>query len=206
MLKLDELDAHLATGTVKLVAVGHVSNAAGTINPVADIVARAHAAGAVVCVDGSQAVPQIPVDVGEIDADFYVWTGHKVYGPTGIGVLHGRPEILDAMPPFLGGGHMIASVSIEEIRFGTLPGEVRGGDAAGRRGHRPRRRRRLPRRAWAWRTSAPTSTRSAPTRCERLGEIPGVEIMGPLDAERRGALVAFTIDGHPPARRRRDPG
>ena len=69
----------------------------------------------------------MPVDVGEIDADFYIWTGHKVYGPTGVGVLHGRPEILEAMPPFLGGGHMIANVTVEEIRFGTLPAKFEAG-------------------------------------------------------------------------------
>ena len=122
-----QLDALLATGTVKLVAVGHVSNAAGTINPVAEIVERAHAAGAVVVVDGSQAVPQMPVDLAELDADFYAWTGHKLYGPTGIGVLHGRKELLDAMPPFLGGGHMIASVSVDEIRWGQLPAKFEAG-------------------------------------------------------------------------------
>jgi HPt (histidine-containing phosphotransfer) domain-containing protein len=127
VLQLDQLDALLATGTVKLVAVGHVSNAAGTINPVAEIVRRAHAAGAVVVVDGSQAIPQLPVDVGELDADFYAWTGHKLYGPTGVGILHGRKELLDAMPPFLGGGHMISSVSVEEIRWGQLPAKFEAG-------------------------------------------------------------------------------
>ena len=89
-LELDVLDRKLAGGDVKLVAVCHVSNVVGTINPVADITRRAHAAGAVVVVDGSQAVPQIPVDLRAIDADFYAWTGHKAYGPTGVGVLHGR--------------------------------------------------------------------------------------------------------------------
>ena len=104
---------------------------------------RAHAAGALVLVDGSQAVPQIPVDVGAIDADFYAWTGHKAYGPTGIGVLHGRPSVLDAMPPFIGGGHMISTVSFDEIRFG------RGCPRSSRRA-----RRRSPRRS----ASAPPST------------------------------------------------
>ena len=103
LLDLDALDALLARGP-KLVAVAHVSNVLGTINPVAEIVARAHAAGAVMLVDGAQAVPHMPVDVRAIDADFYAWTGHKAYGPTGIGVLHGRRELLEAMPPFLGGG------------------------------------------------------------------------------------------------------
>ncbi len=196
-LRLDELDAFLATGTVKLVAVGHISNAAGTINPVQDIVARAHAAGAVVVVDGTQAVPQLPVDVGAIDADFYIWTGHKAYGPTGVGVLHGRPEILDAMPPFLGGGHMIASVTIEEVRFGTLPAKFEAGtlqvaegiglgaavDFLAELGMENVRAHEKEICAYA---------------LERLQEVPGLTVMGPLDAERRGALVAFTIDGiHP---------
>ena len=86
------------------------SNVLGTINPIAEIARRAHAAGAVVLVDGSQAVPQIPVDLRELDADFYIWTGHKAYGPTGIGVLHGRRALLEEMPPFIGGGHMIRQV------------------------------------------------------------------------------------------------
>jgi cysteine desulfurase/selenocysteine lyase len=196
-LDLDALDAVLATGKVKLVAVGHVSNAAGTINPVADIVRRAHAAGAIVVVDGSQAVPQLPVDLAEIDADFYAWTGHKLYGPTGVGVLHGRKEILDAMPPFLGGGHMIASVSVDEIRWGQLPAKFEAGtsniaeaiglgaavdfvSAIGMESIREHERDLC---AYA---------------LERLAELPDVTVMGPLDAERRGALVAFTLDiAHP---------
>ena len=132
-------------GDVKLVAVAHVSNVVGTINPVADIVRRAHAAGAVVVVDGSQAVPQLPVDLREIDADFYAWTGHKAYGPTGIGILHGRRELLDAMPPFISGGHMIASVVARQGHaLCDDAREVRGRHVGDRRGHRPRRRGRLP--------------------------------------------------------------
>src|SRR5918999_550506 len=106
---LDALDAALARGA-KLLAVAHVSNVLGTVNPIAEIVRRAHEAGAVVAVDGAQAAPHMPPDVGALDADFYAWTGHKAYGPTGIGILHGRRELLEAMPPFLGGGHMIARV------------------------------------------------------------------------------------------------
>ena len=115
----------------------------GTINPIAEIVARAHAAGALVLVDGAQAVPSLPVDVAELDADFYAWTGHKAYGPTGIGVLHGRRELLEAMPPFLGGGHMIARVGDFESTWAEPPAQVRGGHDAGGRGDRPRRGRRL---------------------------------------------------------------
>jgi cysteine desulfurase / selenocysteine lyase len=105
-LSLDELDEALSGGRVRLVACVHVSNVLGTINPVAEVCARARAAGAATLIDGSQAVPQMPVDVTEIDADFYVWTGHKALGPTGIGVLHGRRELLEQMPPFLGAGQV----------------------------------------------------------------------------------------------------
>jgi cysteine desulfurase / selenocysteine lyase len=196
-LRLDQLDALLATGTVKLVAVGHVSNAAGTINPVADIVRRAHDAGAVVVVDGSQAVPQLPLDLAEIDADFYAWTGHKLYGPTGVGVLHGRRELLEEMPPFLGGGHMIASVSVEEIRWGQLPAKFEAGtsniaeaiglgaavDFVSGIGMETIRSHERDLCAYA---------------LDRLAELPDVTVMGPLDADRRGALVAFTLDiAHP---------
>jgi cysteine desulfurase/selenocysteine lyase len=197
VLRLDQLDELLATGTVKLVAVGHVSNAAGTISPVAEIVRRAHAAGAIVVVDGSQAIPQLPVDLGELDADFYAWTGHKLYGPTGVGVLHGRRELLEEMPPFLGGGHMIASVSVEEIRWGELPAKFEAGtsniaeaiglgaavDFVSGIGMEMVREHERDVCAYA---------------LEQLGELPDVTIMGPLDADRRGALVAFTLDiAHP---------
>ena len=192
-----QLDELLATGTVKLVAVGHVSNAAGTINPVAEIVRRAHDAGAVVVVDGSQAVPQIPVDLAELDADFYAWTGHKLYGPTGVGILHGRKSLLDAMPPFLGGGHMITSVSVDEIRWGQLPAKFEAGtsniaeaiglgaavDFVSAIGMETIREHERDLCAYA---------------LGRLAELPDVTVMGPLDADRRGALVAFTLDiAHP---------
>jgi len=196
-LDLDALDALLATGNVKLVAVTHVSNAAGTIVPVAEIVRRAHAAGAVVVVDGSQAVPQMSVDLVEIGADFYAWTGHKLYGPTGIGILHGRKELLESMPPFLGGGHMIASVSVDEIRWGQLPAKFEAGtsniaeaiglgvavDFVSGIGMETIREHERDLCAYA---------------LERLAELPDVTVMGPLDSARRGALVAFTVDiAHP---------
>ena len=111
----------------KLVAVAHVSNVLGTINPVAEIVRRAHEAGAVVLIDGTQAVPQLPVDLRAIDADFYAWTGHKAYGPTGIGVLHGRRALLEEMPPFIGGGHMIRTVAANESTWTDLPWKFEAG-------------------------------------------------------------------------------
>jgi cysteine desulfurase/selenocysteine lyase len=104
-----------------------VSNALGTINPVADIVARAHAAGAAVLVDGSQAVTHMATDVQALGADFYVFTGHKALGPTGIGVLHGREAVLEAMPPFLGGGDMIRTVTLEGSTWADLPNKFEAG-------------------------------------------------------------------------------
>ncbi len=106
---------------MRLLGCVHVSNVLGTVNPVAKICARARSAGAVTLVDGSQAVPQMPVDVGEIGCDFYIWTGHKALGPTGIGVLHGRRELLEDMPPFLGGGDMISFVGYEVSTWNDLP-------------------------------------------------------------------------------------
>src|ERR671928_532794 len=130
-LRLEALDALLARGDVKVVAVAHVSNVVGTINPVADIARRAHDAGAIVVVDGAQAVPQLPVDVAALGVDFYAWTGHKAYGPTGIGVLHARRELLEEMPPFLGGGHMIARVGETESTWAEPPAKFEAGTIAG---------------------------------------------------------------------------
>src|SRR5919199_4941126 len=126
-LSLDELDEVLAGGKVRLVAVGHVSNVLGTINPVAEIAARARAAGALSVVDGAQAVPQLPVDIPLLGADFYAWTGHKAVGPTGIGVLHGRAELLTEMRPWLGGGHMIARVDRDTSTWTELPWKFEAG-------------------------------------------------------------------------------
>jgi cysteine desulfurase/selenocysteine lyase len=196
-LRLDVLDELLGRGDVKLIAVAHVSNVLGTINPVADIVRRAHEAGAVVVVDGAQAVPQMAVDLRAIDADFYGWTGHKAYGPTGIGVLHGRRELLDAMPPFLGGGHMIASVSLEGSRWAQAPTKFEAGtsniaEAIG-----------LGAAADFLQGIGMEQVREhesdlAAYAIERLAAMPGLEIQGPPDAADRGALVSFTVDGvHP---------
>src|SRR3954463_15560712 len=128
-LDLDSLDELLARGP-KLVGVVHASNVVGTINPVAEVVARAHAAGAVTMVDGSQAVPHMPVDVRELDADFYAWTAHKAYGPTAIGLLHGKRELLEEMPPFLGGGHMIARVHEQHSTYAEVPAKFEAGTGA----------------------------------------------------------------------------
>jgi cysteine desulfurase/selenocysteine lyase len=197
-LDLDAFDALLARGP-KLVSLVHVSNVLGTINPVADIVRRARAVGAVVLIDGTQAVPQLPVDLREIDADFYAWTGHKAYGPTGIGVLHGRRSLLEEMPPFIGGGHMIRTVAANESTWTDLPWKFEAGtsqiaEAIGLGA------------AVDWiraigieRIRAHEEALVAETLV-RLGsaEIPGLTIHGPASASERGALVSFALDGaHP---------
>jgi cysteine desulfurase/selenocysteine lyase len=196
LLDLDALDA-LLEREPKLVAVGHVSNVLGTINPVAEIVARAHAAGAVVMVDGAQAAPQIPVDVGELGADFYAWTGHKAYGPTGIGVLHGRRELLEAMPPFLGGGHMIAKVNDFDSTWAEPPGKFEAGtmpvaEAIGLGA------------AVDWLSGIGMEAVREHERdvtgyaYERLSEVPGITLHGPSDVELRGAVCSFVMEGvHP---------
>lgn len=114
----------------KLVAITHVSNTLGTIVPVAEVIRVAHAAGAKVLVDGSQAVQHMPVDVKALDADFYVFTGHKLYGPTGIGVLYAKAELLEAMPPWQGGGDMILSVSFDKTEFNDIPHKFEAGTPA----------------------------------------------------------------------------
>ena len=125
-LLIDEYERML-NPRVKLVAVGHASNALGTINPVHRIVAAAHANGSLVLIDGAQGVPHMRVDVRDLGCDFYAFSGHKVYGPTGIGVLYGREELLDAMPPWQGGGDMILSVSYEKTTYNALPYKFEAG-------------------------------------------------------------------------------
>jgi cysteine desulfurase / selenocysteine lyase len=131
-LELEELD-HLLNPRTKLVAVSHVSNALGTINPVRDIVQAAHRWNVPVLVDGAQAVPHLRVDVQRLGCDFYVFSGHKVFGPTGIGVLYGRAALLESMPPYQGGGDMIQSVTFEKTTYNVLPYKFEAGtpDIAG---------------------------------------------------------------------------
>ncbi len=196
-LDLDALDELLARQP-RLVAFAHVSNVLGTINPVAEITRRAHDAGAAVVIDGAQAVPQIPVDLAAIDADFYAWTGHKAYGPTGIGVLHGRRELLEEMPPFIGGGHMIKHVGETDSTWTDLPWKFEAGtsqiaeaiglgaavDWIGELGIDAIRAHEASLVAEAY---------------ARLGaEVPGITLHGPAGAADRGALISFAIDGvHP---------
>ncbi|MGA2009133.1 MAG: SufS family cysteine desulfurase [Solirubrobacteraceae bacterium] len=195
-LDLDAFEALLAREP-KLLAVVHVSNVLGTINPVEHLVRRAHAAGTTVLIDGSQAVPQIPVDIAALDADFYAWTGHKAYGPTGIGVLHGRRELLEAMPPFIGGGHMIRTVGDLRSTWTELPWKFEAGtsqiaEAIGLGA------------AVDWIASIGIERIRAHEQAliadalARLAEVPGITLHGPTDAEDRGSLVSFVLDGaHP---------
>ncbi|HEY2536487.1 MAG TPA: SufS family cysteine desulfurase [Solirubrobacteraceae bacterium] len=196
-LSLEQLDAELARGDVRLVAFAHLSNVLGTIVPVAAMCARIRDAGALSLVDGAQAVPQMPVDVDAIGADFYAWTGHKALGPTGIGVLHGRREIMEAMQPFMTGGDMISSVDFQSSTWNELPYKFEAG---------------TPPIAEAVGLGAAVEYLSAlgmervreheraltAYMLERLGEVPGLRVVGPPQAERRGGLASFTIEGiHP---------
>ena len=128
-LILDDLES-LLTERTRILGVTHVSNVLGTINPVKEIIARAHAKGVPVLVDGAQGAPHLKVDVADLDADFYVFSGHKMSGPTGIGVLYGRKELLDAMPPWQGGGSMILSVTWEKTTFCGIPTKFEAGTPA----------------------------------------------------------------------------
>ena len=197
LLSLDELDEVLAGGRVKLVSVAHVSNVLGTINPVAEIASRVRAAGAVSVIDGSQAMPQIPVDVSEVGADFYAWTGHKALGPTGIGVLHGRRELLESMRPFLGGGDMIASVGFDSSTYNELPWKFEAGTSAIAEGVGLGA-------AIDYLGAIGMDAVRAHERdltsytLERLGEIEGLRTFGPRDIDVRGGVVSFEVEGiHP---------
>lgn len=125
-LDLSQLDT-LLTDRVKIVGVAYVSNVLGTVNPVGEIIAKAHAVGAKVVVDGAQAVQHLPVNVQELDCDFFVFSGHKIYGPTGVGVLYGKEELLNRMPPWQGGGEMIKEVHFEKTTYNELPFKFEAG-------------------------------------------------------------------------------
>src|SRR5262245_54036659 len=129
--ELGEIDqddyTRLLSPRTKIVALGHVSNALGTINPIKAMIAQAHAAGAVVLVDGAQAAPHLAIDVQDLDCDFYVLSSHKMFGPTGTGVLYGRQVLLEAMPPYQGGGDMIANVTFEKTLYNQIPYKFEAG-------------------------------------------------------------------------------
>ena len=125
-LLLDELD-QLLTDRTKLVAVTHISNSLGTINDVDEIIRKAHNVGAKVLIDGAQSVQHLDVDVGKLDCDFYAFSGHKLFGPTGVGILYGKRELLEQMPPYQGGGDMIKEVTLEKTTYNTLPHKFEAG-------------------------------------------------------------------------------
>ena len=193
-LDLDSLDQHLSGGRVKLVATTYISNVLGTIVPVQEIARKVHAAGAVYLLDGSQAVPHLTIDVRRLDIDFLAFTGHKMLGPMGIGVLYGRRSIMEEMPPFMGGGEMIRRVDLHTSTWNQLPwkfeaGTPSVGDAVGL-GVAVDYLQRLDMEA-----VAVHDRRLAAYGVERLRALQGVTVHGP---EERGALVAFSVEGiHP---------
>lgn len=194
-LDLNAFD-HLLELQPKLVSLVHMSNVLGTINPIAEIVARAHAAGAVVLVDGAQSVPHLPVDVRALDCDFLAFSGHKMCGPTGIGVLYGKRALLEAMPPFLGGGDMIKRVYLREFRPNDLPWKFEAGTPAIAEGIGLGA-------AVDYLSKLGMAEVHAHEQAlvryamEQLSAIKGLRILGPA-ANERGGVVAFTVEGiHP---------
>jgi cysteine desulfurase / selenocysteine lyase len=196
ILDLDSLDEVLAQGP-RILAVAHVSNVLATVNPLEEIVRRAHEAGALVVVDGAQAVPHLPVDVGAIGADFYAWTGHKAYGPTGVGVLHGRRELLEAMPPWLGGGHMITRVGEQSSTYAEPPARFEAGTSAIAEGIGLGAA--VDFLAGIGMDAVRAHAREiAGYALERFADVPDATVYGPGDVDARGSVIAFNLDGvHP---------
>ena len=193
-LDLDQLPS-LLTPEVKLFAFTHISNSLGTINPVADLCAQAHAVGALTLVDAAQSVGHMPIDVRELGCDFLAFSGHKMCGPTGIGALYTRANILDSMPPWHGGGEMIVSVALEKSVFKKAPQRFEAGtpSIAGAIGLAAAI-------DYIERIGRPAifehDSQLARYAAERLAELPGTRIFGPI--EERGALVGFVMDAaHP---------
>ena len=188
-LLLDEYE-RLFSAKTKIVSIAHVSNVLGTINPVKEMIATAHAHGVPVLVDGAQSIPHMPVDVRELDADFYVFSGHKVYGPTGVGVLYGKEDWLDKLPPYQGGGEMIQHVSFEKTTFNELPFKFEAGtpDYIGTTG--------LARAldyvsALGMDTIAAYEHELTEYATRRLKEIPGMRIFG--ESEQKGSVISFLV-------------
>lgn len=188
-LLLDEYE-RLFTPRTRIVCVVHVSNVLGTVNPVREMIATAHAHGVPVLVDGAQSIPHMPVDVQALDADFYVFSGHKIYGPTGVGVLYGKEDWLDKLPPYQGGGEMIQHVSFERTTFNELPFKFEAGtpDYIGTTGLA---------KALDY-VSALGMDRIAAYEHElteyatrRLKEIPGMRIFG--EAPEKGSVISFLV-------------
>ena len=185
----------LLSPKTKMVAVVHVSNSLGTINPIKEMVDAAHAQGVPVLVDGAQAIPHMRVDVQELNADFYVFSGHKLFGPTGIGILYGKEEILNAMPPYQGGGEMIDRVTFEKTTYNHLPHKFEAGtpDISGSVG--------LGAAIEYLEGIDPTAIKEHEQdlldyATKELKSIPGLRIIG--EAANKASVVSFLIDGtHP---------
>ncbi|MBI4821961.1 MAG: cysteine desulfurase [Deltaproteobacteria bacterium] len=190
-LRMEALD-DLLSPKLRMMSVTHVSNALGTINPIAELVSRAHARGVTVFVDGAQAAPHIPIDVSELGCDFYAFSSHKVFGPTGVGVLYGKKEILDAMPPWRGGGDMIEKVTFGKTTYASAPQRFEAGTPhiAGVIGLGA---------ALKWvmdldREAVERHERSLlDSASECLLSIPGIQIHG--TAERKAPVLSFTLSG-----------
>jgi cysteine desulfurase/selenocysteine lyase len=195
-LDLTDLDS-LINERTKVVSLTWVSNMLGTVNPVTAIAARAHEVGALVVLDGAQAVPQLPVDVAASGADFVAFTGHKAVGPTGIGVLWGRREVLEQLPPFLGGGEMIETVRMERSTYAPIPHKFEAGtppivEAVGL-GAAVDYLSHIGMDAVHAHEQAVTEY-----ALEGLSTVPGLKVLGPLDASQRGGAISFEIAGlHP---------
>ena len=191
-LDMAACEALLADGRVGLVAITHMSNVLGTYTPAERLVSVAHAHGAKVLLDGSQAVVHRAVDVQALDADFYVFTGHKLYGPTGIGVLWARHELLEAMPPFMGGGDMIGSVDFERSTWAEVPHKFEAGTPAIIEGIGLAAAIGFVERLGFDAIAAHEATLTEHA-LGRLSAIPGLRIAG--QAQDRGGVVSFTLDG-----------
>lgn len=189
-----EAYADMLDERVKLVTVVHMSNVLGTVQPVKEIARMAHEAGALVLVDGAQSAPHMPVDVQDIDCDFFVFSSHKMLGPTGIGVLWGKADILSEMPPFMGGGDMIREVSLERTTYNDIPYKFEAGtpsyvEAIGF-GAAIKYLQELGMENVHAHEQAITAY-----ALERLAEVPGIKVMGPDDASKKGAVAAMYMDG-----------
>ena len=193
-IRLDELEKLLSPKT-RIVAVSQVSNALGTRNPVRKIIAMAHSRGVPVLIDGAQAAPRLPVDVRDLDCDFYTFSGHKMYGPTGVGVLYAKTRLLEEMPPYQGGGDMISSVTFEKTTYNILPFKFEAGtpNIAGAIGLA---------RTMDYISSLGVAAIEAHEddllsyATERLLAVPGLRIIG--TARDKAAVLSFTLEGiHP---------
>jgi cysteine desulfurase/selenocysteine lyase len=191
-LDMQSLADLLTDGRVGLVAITHMSNVLGTYTPAERIVALAHEHGAKVLLDGSQAVVHRRIDVQALDVDFYVWTGHKLYGPTGIGVLYGKPELLEAMPPFMGGGDMISSVTFERSTWARVPHKFEAGTPAILEGIGLNAAMGYVE-SIGYEAIAAHEAVLTDHALARLATVEGLTVLG--RAQDRGGVISFTLDG-----------